>query len=494
MSEPDEIDEFARLFNGFLERMQSAPSEHARESLRQRFQAYLGADPEELPVVAASFPSFDLPNVQLAVEAWFDEFELLGLAGSDRGHYSLSELLELSGHRRFGLGAVDYKRISIAVDEEMDCVAIGFYLGRQGDDRYVALLRAANPQYGRATVDLEVLAVSKEAGERFLAGLPGLIRELNVFRGKVVSFEGHEFGQGVGPFRLHPRPGISRDDVVLPDGVLERVEREVIGIADHREYLLAAGQHLRRGVLLYGPPGTGKTHTVRYLLSRLPTFTVVLLAGTSIGFIGEACALARLLQPALVVLEDCDLVAESRDFTHGGGPLLFQVLNEMDGLTAEADVAFLLTTNRADLLEPALSQRPGRVDLAVEIPLPDAPGRARLLSLYGPRLELSPEVVDEVVAMTEGTTASFAKELVRRAVLLAAENGSTPGDAELRAATEELLSSRDALTRRLLGGADPGAGDHGHLDGVGSAVQPPGATYPSPAPGASSGGFGWVST
>jgi hypothetical protein len=481
MSEPDEVAEFARLFNGFLERMQSAPTGNPRENLRERFLAQLGVDPDQVPVVAASYPSFDLPNVQLAMEAWFDEFEVIGLAGSDRSHHSLSELLELSSHYRYGVGAVDYQRLSIAVDEEMDCVRVGFYLGREGEDRYVVLLRAADPQYGRPTVDLEVLAVSKEAGERFLKALPELIRELNVFRGKVVSFEGHQFGQGVGPFRLHARPGMSRDDVVLPAGVLERVEREVIGVAEHREFLLEAGQHLRRGVLLYGPPGTGKTHTVRYLLSRLPTFTVVLLAGTSIGFIGEACALARLLQPALVVLEDCDLVAESRDFTHGGGPLLFQVLNEMDGLTEEADVAFLLTTNRADLLEPALSQRPGRVDLAVEVPLPDAAGRARLLTLYGPAIELSQEVVDEVVAMTEGTTASFAKELVRRAVLLAAENGSTPGDAELRAAAEDLLSSRDALTRRLLGGADPSG-------------QPVITTnYPPPEQGPSPGVYGRVS-
>ena len=64
-------------------------------------------------------------------------------------------------------------------------------------------------------------------------------------------------------------------------------------------------------------------------------------------------------------------------------PLLFQVLNEMDGLADDADVAFLLTTNRADLLEPALSQRPGRVDLAVEIPLPDAAGRRRLIGALG---------------------------------------------------------------------------------------------------------------
>ena len=460
---PDEngIDEFARLFRGFLERMQSPGPKNARESLRERLRTHLGVDPEQVPVVSSSFPSYDLPNVQRAIEAWFDEFEVLGLAGSNRGHHSLGELLELAEYDRFGIGAVDYQRLQIDVDEEMDCVAFGFYLGVHGEDRYVALLRAANPQYGRSSVDLEVLAPVKEAGDRFLSALPDLIREHNVFRGKVVSFEGHEFGQGVGPFRLHPRPGIMRADVVLPDGVLERVEREVVGIAEHRETLLSAGQHLRRGVLLYGPPGTGKTHTVRYLLSRLPGFTVVLLAGTSIGFISQACSLARMLQPALVVLEDCDLVAEARDYSHGmGNPLLFQVLNEMDGLAEDADVAFLLTTNRADLLEPALMQRPGRVDLAVEVPLPDAEGRTRLLSLYGPRLQLDAAVIEEVVGQTEGTTASFMKELVRRTVLLAAEAGATAGPAELRTAVAELLSSRDALTRRLLGAADGDAPDY----------------------------------
>jgi hypothetical protein len=450
MPDETEIDEFARVFRGFLDRMQQAGARAGRESLRDRLRAHLGVDPGDVPVVSAKFPSYDLPNVQRAVEAWFDEFELVGLAGSDRGHHSLSEVLELAGYDRFGIGAVDYQRMQIDVDEELDCVAFGFYLGVQGPDRYVLLLRAANQQYGRPAVELEVLAVAKAAGDRFMGALPDLIRAHNVFRGKVVSFEGHEFGPGVGPFRLHPRPGISRADVVLPEGVLERIEREVIGIADHRETLLAAGQHLRRGVLFYGPPGTGKTHTVRYLLSRLPDFTVVLLAGTSIGFIRQACALARMLQPALVVLEDCDLVAEARDYSHGmDNPLLFQVLNEMDGLAEDADVAFLLTTNRADLLEPALMQRPGRVDMAVEIPLPDADGRARLLALYGPGLEVPAEVVEQ----TEGTTASFMKELVRRSVLLAAESDVEPTADHLRAATAELLSSRDALTRRLLGRA-----------------------------------------
>jgi len=69
----------------------------------------------------------------------------------------------------------------------------------------------------------------------------------------------------------------------------------------------------------------------------------------------------------------------------------------------------------------------------------------------GPALDLQPAVVDEVVAETEGTTASFMKELVRRTVLLAAESGATPSADHLRTAVAELLSSRDALTRRLLG-------------------------------------------
>ncbi|HZX08365.1 ATP-binding protein [Kribbella sp.] len=482
---PDDVDEFARLFTRFLERMQAAGGPRTeRESLRERLRGHLGVDPEQVPVVASSYPSYDLPNVQRAIEAWFDSFEVVGLAGSNRGHHTLGELLELAEYDRFGIGAVDYQRVQIDVDEELDCVAFGFYLGVRGSDGYVALLRAANPQYGRSSVDLEILAGEKEAGDRFLSALPELIREHNVFRGKVVSFEGHEFGQGVGPFRLHPRPELSRADVVLPDGVLERIEREVVGIAAHRETLLAAGQHLRRGVLLYGPPGTGKTHTIRYVLSQLPEFTVVLLAGTSIHFIAQACALARMLQPALVVLEDCDLVAEARDFSLGAeNPLLFQVLNEMDGLAQDADVAFLLTTNRADLLEPALMQRPGRVDMAVEVPLPDADGRARLLNLYGPGLDLSPELVDEIVNQTAGTTASFMKELVRRTVLLAAEAGETPAPNHLRAAAAELLSSRDTLTRRLLGATDAARGTDDRDEATGPQQPDSGRGRGGPQPG-----------
>jgi MoxR-like ATPase len=73
--------------------------------------------------------------------------------------------------------------------------------------------------------------------------------------------------------------------------------------------LRAAGQHLKRGLLLHGAPGTGKTHTVRYLIGRLPVSTVIVLTGEGLHFAEQAAALARRLQPSIVVLEDAGLVA-----------------------------------------------------------------------------------------------------------------------------------------------------------------------------------------
>lgn len=450
-----EAHEFGRKLKLFLDQFAYAEPRSERPSLIARLREHLGAEPGEIPVHSASFAAYDHANVHLALTGWFEEdgrgYELIGISGANRGYNSLAEILELADrHREFGVGQVDYTYVPISVDDELECINLGFVLGFDGEQRFAVLMRGPDPRHGESAVRIEILAPDRESAKRLLGGVQDLIRERNVFRGKVLSFEGAAFRHGVGPLTFHRRPELTRDAVVLPDGLLERVERQVLGVARQREKLRTAAQHLRRGVLLYGPPGAGKTHTVRYLVSGLPDFTVLLLAGPSIQSIGAACALARMLQPALVVLEDCDLIAESRDLHPGGQPLLFQVLNEMDGLSDDADVAFLLTTNRVDLLEPALAQRPGRVDLAIEIPLPDAVGRRRLLELYGGALDA--ELFDRVVDRTEGTTASFAKELVRRAVLFAAERGAArPAVPDVQAALDELLSDADQVTRRLLG-------------------------------------------
>jgi len=171
----------------------------------------------------------------------------------------------------------------------------------------------------------------------------------------------------------------------------------------------------------------------------------------------------------MVVVEDVDLIAEDRGMHPGQHPLLFQLLNEMDGLNSAADVTFLLTTNRADLLEPALAERPGRVDHAALLPVPDADARLRLRYLYQGKLRLELSEPDTVISRTEGVTASFMKELLRRAALSAADesadevagNPITVTDVHMATALDQLLDTRNQLTRVLLGsqvdrGSSPG--------------------------------------
>jgi ATP-dependent 26S proteasome regulatory subunit len=250
---------------------------------------------------------------------------------------------------------------------------------------------------------------------------------------------------------------VGRDQIVLPEGVLDMVELHTIEFARHADTLRDVGRHLRRGLLLHGPPGTGKTLSTSYLISRLEERTVVILTGAALGLISDACTIARELQPAMVVLEDVDLVAQERTaMGFGATSLLFRLLNEMDGIGEDADVIFVMTTNRADLLEPALAARPGRVDQAVAFPLPDADARARLLALFGRGLDVALADRAAIVAETDGVSPAFLRELMRKAALHAARAGSPRvEDAHFREALD-LLERGGSITRTMLG-ADGGA-------------------------------------
>jgi ATP-dependent 26S proteasome regulatory subunit len=304
------------------------------------------------------------------------------------------------------------------------------------------------------------MARERKRAERVLVELRRLMAERNVYRGRVLELRSRHFHHDEGaPLTVRSLPDIARDRIVLPEGVLERIERQAVGMARHAERLRASGRHLRRGLLLHGPPGVGKTLTVMYLASRMPERTVVLLTGGSLRTVSASVDLATALQPAMVVLEDADLVALERSFEPTNA-ILFELLNAMDGLDEDHDVLFVLTTNRAERLEPALAARPGRVDQAVELTLPDAAGRRRLVELYGRGLALTLQDADALVADLEGTSPAFVRELLRRAALLAAEQTDGPlevSDRHLRQALGELRRGGGELTESLLGAEPPAA-------------------------------------
>ena len=465
----EDVAGFATLFQRFMQQMSEVAWGEGISPIRTLLDAHLGADSTALPVVSESFAPYDHANVQVALTAYLEgegrSHGILGLSGQQRHFGSLADLLEITHGVRVRPGALDLVTLAVGPDDTLPCIQFGLFTIDDRGTPLVVLMRGPAEQHGLESVTLEVVAPESAAAHAFLAEIRGLMVELNVFRGQVVSFgESHMGRMGAGPVVFHRRPDLSRDQLVLPEGVLESIERHVFGIAEHRDRLRASHLHVKRGLLLHGPPGTGKTHTVRYLISRVRDHTVLLLTGGGLHMVRQACALARLLQPAVVVLEDVDLVAQERGMFPGHhNPLLFDVLNEMDGIGEDADVAFLLTSNRADLLEPALAARPGRVDLAVEIPLPDEDARGRLIELYGRGLDLRLAEGAAVVSRTAGVTASFVKELMRKAGLRAAVESDGAGpltvtDAHVQAALDELLAEGSVLTRILLGGGGDGAG------------------------------------
>jgi hypothetical protein len=454
------LSDIGKLARRSRRRIVGAARADDRPSFPKLLTAHLGSI-DDVEVVEESWPAYDHVNVQVGLDAWLAEdgrdHTLVGLTEFRHRSFGLGDLMRLQLHEYGPFpGTVAWTNLSSGPEGQVrQAVRAGLYLVVDGDVHAALLVLAGDPESGNAGVRLHVAADVAGRAAEIAAEVRASTLHHNVFRGQVVSFGHDMFGERGAVLQFHTRPDVSAADVILPAEVLATIRRQVVGVAEQRERLLAARQHLKRGLLLYGPPGVGKTHTLRYLLGQLTDVTIVELTGEALHLISTACSVARTLQPSMIVVEDVDLIAEDREI-YGGHSVLFQLLNEMDGLAEDADVVFVLTTNRPAVLESALAARPGRVDQAVALKLPDAEARRRLFRLYQGGLEVDTSRLDAVVERTDGVTASFLKELLRRAALLAAQQSPTGhivvSADQLDAALDELLDTRNAMTRVLLGG------------------------------------------
>jgi AAA+ superfamily predicted ATPase len=463
-----ELSDVRKLVRRTQRRIVGAAREADRVTFAKLILEHLGTDRSSIDVVEETWPTYDHVNVQVGLDAWLAapdrEHTLIGVANFRHREFDLAELMRSSEPAHYGgliPGNVARLNLPVGPTEVRACVVCAVYLVSEGDRRAVLLLRIGRSDMGESASRLEIAADDPDFAARIAVEVRAAALKHNIYRRQVVSFGRNMFGERETVLSFHHRPSMTLDDLILPTETVDAITRQVVGVAHHRAQLLAAGQHLKRGLLLYGPPGVGKTHTVRYLMSELTETTIVQLAGNTLHLIGAACSVARALQPSMIVVEDVDLIAEDRDMYAGASPILFQLLNEMDGLAEDADVVFLLTTNRADLLEPALAERPGRVDQAVALEKPDREARRRLFALYRGGLDVDESRLDSVLSRTDGVTASFLKELLRRAAVRAAEaspDGREPRRSlsvsadQLDAALDELLDTRNAMTRVLLGG------------------------------------------
>ena len=458
--------DFGAAWQKFIEHVNSQipPPEPPPPLLVDRIKSFLEGDPSQMIIVKENFLDRDLPNLQIALDRYLTgperSSEATGyLTDHDYPGFSLSTILTRRHHwQSVAEGPVQYRSVELANGERLQCMERGLYLIRDHDVKLIAFIRGAENYFGNASLTLEILCPLSERAEAMLSEVRRLVKEHNIYRGHVLTLGQH----GPDSITFYTLPKIEHDAIILPPALLHTIERNTIGFVEHAVRLRAAKRHVKRGLLFHGSPGAGKTLTIMYLLSRMNGRTVILLTGRVMGLITQACSLARALAPSVVVLEDVDLIAEERERDHSAGPVLFELLNEMDGLSEDTDVLFILSTNRPDLLEPALVARPGRIDQAIEFPLPDADCRRRLIELYGKGLDLRLEDMDDMVRRTEGVSSAFIRELLRKAALIAADqtrDSTEPlmvADSHLRDALQAIITEGGELTKKLLGVA-PGA-------------------------------------
>jgi ATP-dependent Clp protease adapter protein ClpS len=417
---------------------------------------FAGITKDQLATISRRFPGHMRADVQVALDRLFSTEPIRFFGVYERYRYETLTIAALSeeGQNATTIAPAQYQDVDIGEEEPARCLANGLWLCRAGELRYAVALSFHREHSREAGICVEIVVPVGEPGSAFVqsrfAELEAAVDASRSYRGKVLSLDtdGDYRGRSRG-VTVHRLPVVNQDEVILPDATLKLLDRNVLAFVSSRDRLRALGQSTRKGLLLYGPPGTGKAHTIRYLASNLPGHTTLIITAEQVGLLAQYMNLARLLQPSIVVIEDVDLIARARE--EMGGPceesLLNRLLNEMDGLKEDADILFVLTTNRPEQLEAALAGRPGRIDQAIEIPLPDAIGREKLVHLYGSRLQLKADVVAEAVKRTEGVSAATAQAGIVRA------GGQAIVVGDIDEALDDMLFSGGKLNVALLGGA-----------------------------------------
>ena len=322
------------------------------------------------------------------------------------------------------------------------------------------------------------LTVRDIRGEQAMAGLLGnlglvllLVVGLSFLLRRSAQMANRALGFGRSQPRLKPQEDLQVrfEDVAGINDAKEELE-EVVTFLKQPESFTGLGAKIPRGVLLVGPPGTGKTLLARAIAgeAEVPFFSmaasefVELFVGVGASRVRDLFRQAKEKSPCIVFIDEIDAVGRQRGAGIGGGndereQTLNQLLTEMDGFADNSGVILLAATNRADVLDAALT-RPGRFDRRIDVSLPDRRGREAILGVHARTRPLDPEI--DLAAWARRTPGFSGAELANlineAAILTAREQQPFISDRQLEGALERItmgLSAKplqDSAKKRLI--------------------------------------------
>ncbi|MBT3626309.1 MAG: ATP-dependent zinc metalloprotease FtsH [Gammaproteobacteria bacterium] len=221
-------------------------------------------------------------------------------------------------------------------------------------------------------------------------------------------------------------------DVAGVDEAKEDVQELVEFLQDPSRFQKLGGK-IPRGILMVGQPGTGKTLLAKAIAgeAKVPFFSisgsdfVEMFVGVGASRVRDMFEQAKKQTPCIIFIDEIDAVGRHRGAGVGGGhdereQTLNQLLVEMDGFEGNEGIIVIASTNRPDVLDPALL-RPGRFDRQVVVSLPDIRGREQILKVHMRKVPLGADVDASVIARgTPGFSGADLANLVNEAALFAA--------------------------------------------------------------------------
>ena len=221
-------------------------------------------------------------------------------------------------------------------------------------------------------------------------------------------------------------------DVAGCDEAKEELE-DVIKFLKNPKKFQRLGGKLPKGVLLYGAPGTGKTLLAKAVageagvafFSASASEFVEMFVGVGAARVRDLFDQAKKNSPAIIFIDELDAVGRRRFAGIGGGhdereQTLNQLLIELDGFESKQGIILMASTNRPDVLDPALI-RPGRFDRHISVPAPDLKGREEILKVHAKKVKLGADVDLKVVAKgTPGFVGADLANVINEAAILAA--------------------------------------------------------------------------